>query len=58
MHRRNSRPPRPCDDVLLVHEDGEQRLLLALHEQFGPHPGARAGSEEREVRDATLNAAY
>jgi len=38
--------------VWQIRIDGEQHLMLALQEQFGPHREARAGSEEREVRGA------
>jgi len=50
MHGIDCGPYGACGRILLLHEGGEQqRVLLALEEQLGRHPDARAGSKQDEV---------
>ena len=53
MSGSDSLPQRACDSVLMLHEGGEeQRVLLALEENFGWQPDAGPGTKERELRTA------
>jgi hypothetical protein len=45
MHGLDSGPHSACDAVLVLHERGEEQLLLpALEEQFSRQPEAGAGT--------------